>query len=154
METLKPTRLIKSGFWTGIGFVIPLIGTYILGTYLIYAMPFLWNTADLGEVENFLDESDRTDQIRIINFRESKNGDQLLILGVIENTGDTPLGSIRLEAELLNDKQQLVYECSEYISQKLKPHEQENFQVRCGCGSQITPPYDSLTLRVVSASTY
>ncbi|MET0089930.1 MAG: FxLYD domain-containing protein [Candidatus Thiodiazotropha sp.] len=154
METLKPGKLIKNGFWTGIGFLIPLIGAYILGTYLIYAMPFLWNSSNIDEIENYLDESDKTDQIRIVSFRESMNADQLLILGVIENAGDTPLGSIRLEAELLDDKQQLVYECSEYISKKLKPQQKENFQVRCGCGSQVTPPYESLTLRVVGASMY
>ncbi|MET0066959.1 MAG: FxLYD domain-containing protein [Candidatus Thiodiazotropha sp.] len=154
METMKPSQLVKRGFWTGIGFLIPLIGAYIGGTYLIYSMPFLWNTSSIEEVQTYLDESDKTDHIKIVSFRESMNADQLLILGVIENTGDAPVGSIRLEAELLDDRQQMVYECSEYISKKLKSHEKENFQVRCGCGSQVTPPYDTLSLRVVDASIY
>lgn len=158
MESLGPWKLIKAGFWVGIGFIIPSIGVYIFGTYLLYSTPALWQSAAMDSgmesVESFMDNADKSKQIKILQFREIINGEQLLILGVIENTSNSTVSSIRLEAELLDDQKQMVYECSEYISRKLKAGEKENFQIRCSCGSQPTPKYSSVSLRVVSASSY
>jgi hypothetical protein len=158
MESLGPWKLVKAGFWVGIGFIVPSIGVYIFGTYLIYSMPALWQSAAMESgvesVEQYMDEADRTSNVKIVQFRESHNGEQLLILGVIENTGNSPVSSIRIEAELLDDQKQMVYECSEYISNKVKNGDKENFQIKCGCGNQPTPEYSSVSLRVVSASSY
>jgi hypothetical protein len=158
MESLGPWKLIKAGFWVGIGFIAPSIGVYIFGTYLIYSMPAIWQSAamesGMESVTQYMDETDKTGLVNILQYHESKNGEQLLILGVIENTGSSSVGSIRLEAELLDDEQQMVYECSEYISKKLKAGEKENFQITCGCGSQPIPEHKSVSLRVVSASSY
>lgn len=158
METLGPWKLIKAGFWVGIGFVVPSIGVYILGTYLVYSMPALWQStameSGMESVEQYIDQSDKTVQVKIVEFHESKRGEQLLILGVIENTGASNVSSIQLEAELLDDNKQMVYECSEYISNKLKGGEKENFQIKCGCGNQPVPAYSSVSLRVVGASNY
>jgi hypothetical protein len=158
MESSGPWKLIKAGFWIGIGFIVPSIGVYILGTYLIYSMPSFWQSAAMEDgketMEQFMSNSDKTNQIKITQFREVKNGKQLLILGTVENTGESSVGSIRVEAELLDGDKQMVFECSEYMSKKLKQGETENFQIKCGCGDQPAPDHKSITVRVVQANSY
>lgn len=158
MESLSPWKLIKAGFWVGIGFIVPSIGVYILGTYLVYSMPSLWqsNAMESGNdvAEKFMSDSDKSGQVKIAQFREVKNGKQLLILGTVENTGESPAGSIRVEAELLDGDRQMIFECSEYISKKLKKGEQENFQIKCGCGDQPVPEHRSVSVRVVGANSF
>lgn len=158
MESLGPWKLIKAGFWVGIGFIVPSIGVYILGTKLIYSMPSLWQPSAMESgkevAEKFMSDSDKSGQVKIAQFREVKNGKQLLILGTVENTGETPVGSIRVEAELLDGNKQMVFECSEYISKKLKKGEKENFQIKCGCGDQPAPDHKSVSVRVVGANNF
>jgi hypothetical protein len=158
MESLGPWKLIKAGFWVGIGFIVPSIAVYIFGTYLLYSTPVLWQSgamdSNMESLEKYMDNADKSQQIEILKFREKINGEQLLILGVIENTSNSSVSSIRLEAELLDGQKQMVYECSEYISKKLKAGEKENFQIRCSCGNRPTPKYSSVSLRVVGASSY
>jgi hypothetical protein len=110
--------------------------------------------SNMESLEKYMDNADKSQQIEILKFREKINGEQLLILGVIENTSNSSVSSIRLEAELLDGQKQMVYECSEYISKKLKAGEKENFQIRCSCGNRPTPKYSSVSLRVVGASSY
>ncbi len=158
MESFGVWRLVKIGFWIGIGFIIPSIGASMAGTYLAYSTPSLWQDAALGRaneaMESFKKDNDKPSQLRIVQSREVKNGKQLLILGTVENTGDASVGAIRIEAELLDDAKQMVFECSEYISRKLPKGEQENFQIKCGCGDQPVPKYDSVSVRVVDSSSY
>ena len=104
--------------------------------------------------EKFMSDSDKSGQVKITQFREVENGKQLLILGTVENTGETPVGSIRVEAELLDGNKQMVFECSEYIPKKLKKGEKENFQIKCGCGDQPAPEHKSVSVRVVGASNF
>jgi hypothetical protein len=158
MENFSPWKLIKTGFWIGLGFIVPSIGVYILGTYLVYSMPSLWQSNAMASTQAMADEflsvTDKLDQVKITEFREVSNGKQLLILGTVESTGETSVGSIRVEAELLDDKKQMVFECSEYIAKKLKKGEQENFQIKCGCGDQPAPVHQSVSVRVVDANSF
>jgi len=162
MDNSNPLRLIKVGFWLGIGFIVPTIVVYIIGTMVVYLAItplFHSNTAEAKtEQSNYAEPSfpdfDKTDQVRILEYREVKNGDQLLILGKIQNQGAKPVSSIHLEVELFDASKQLVYECSDYVSRKLKQGDVENFQVKCGCGNQPAPAYQSLTVRVVQASSF
>lgn len=152
MESTSSWKMIKTGFWLGIGLIIPLIGVYILGTISLVSMSSLWSSKKT--IERFASENDKKDQVKINQFREVKNGKQLLILGTVENTGETSVGSIQIEAELLDGNNQMVFECSEYISKKLKKGEKENFQVKCGCGDQPLPKHKTANVRVVQASNY
>jgi hypothetical protein len=105
-------------------------------------------------MEKFMADSDKSNQVKITQFRESKNGKQLLILGTVENSGETSVSSVRIEAELLDGNKQMVFECSEYISKKLKKGDKENFQIKCGCGDTPAPAHKSISLRVVNATSY
>ncbi|MES9942573.1 MAG: hypothetical protein ABW104_13865 [Candidatus Thiodiazotropha sp. 6PLUC2] len=158
MENMSSWKLIKLGFWIGIGFIIPSIGVYIIGTYVVYSSPFLWQSTAMEEgmesVEQYMEESDKTSQIKIVEYQEKIHHEQLLILGVIENIGSTNISSIRLEAELLDESRVMVYECTEYISKRIKGGAKENFQIKCGCSGQPVPEYASVSLRIVGASSY
>lgn len=154
MESPSPLKLIKIGFWIGLGFIVPnILGTFFSSASM-FLMPSLWQSQGSEMAEKMMSEMEKTDQVRIKDFRESANGNQILIIGSVENTGSTPVGSIQIEVELFDEKKQMVFECSEYISRKLKPAEEERFQVKCGCGNQPVPAHESVTVRVVKASSY
>ena len=159
METLSPWKLTKSGFWIGVGFIVPSIGVYFLATFMLYSLPSsFWHSgaaeSSNASMESYLSESEQTNQVKITQFREVPRGKQLLILGVVENTGNKSVRSVQIEAELLDDKKQMVYECSTYISKRLQKGERENFQINCGCGEQPAPAHKEITVRVVTASVF
>jgi hypothetical protein len=154
MDSLGPWKGIKVGFWIGIGFIIPSVAAYVLGSQALFAMPALWQSDAAETMGQFMEETNRTSRIKVLEFRESSDSNRLLLLGVIENTGEGSVGSIRLEAELFNDGDEMVFECSEYISKRLESGEKENFQIKCGCGNEVIPEHSSVTVRVVSANSY
>lgn len=157
-------KFIKVGFWLGIGFVIPSLFVNGVATYMALGMvpeimmPEMEELAEESFAEDVVDEFksrfDKTAQITIVNHHQSRLGEQLLILGSIENRGDSVVSSIQLEAELFDEEGRFVYECSEYVSQKLGSGEQENFQIKCGCRGEATPEFSTLNVRVVSATAY
>jgi hypothetical protein len=151
MESMSSWKMVKNGFWLGIGFIIPLITGCILGTLLVASIFSWWNSE---KTMNHSISENTNDQIKIMQFREAKNGKQLLILGTIQNAGETAVGSIQIEAELMDGNNQMVFECSEYISKKLEKGEKENFQVKCGCADQPVPEHKTVNVRVVSSSNY
>lgn len=169
MENLSKWKLIKAGFWLGIGFIIPSLVVMYSGTALtILAMPsmieasfeyedngLMSDESEYKEImSNFTSDLDVSDQIKIKSYREQRNGNQLLILGSIENIGDKKASAIQLEAELSDEKGNFVYECSEYINKALNAGEVEKFQIKCGCGDNSVPSYVKVSVRVVSASNY
>ena len=147
-----PLKLIKSGFWLGLGFIVPIIIGLIVGTFLLFSFPSLWQPGSEEMASHALAEMDKTAQVRITDSRKTMNGTQTLILGTVENTGPDTIGSVQLEAEFFDGSKKMVFECSEYISQKLAPSATENFQIKCGCTSQTVPAHESFTVRVISAS--
>ncbi|MCU7930716.1 MAG: FxLYD domain-containing protein [Candidatus Thiodiazotropha sp. (ex Codakia rugifera)] len=152
MDNLGIWKTIKIGFWLGIGFIVPQLVVLYSGTMLtMLAIPSMME--DSLE-NNSLSEFDKTNQIKVLEYREELSGKQLLILGSIKNEGTGKASSIRLEAELLDSDGRFVFECSEYINKKLKPGETEYFQIKCGCGDTVAPEHSSITVRVVSASNY
>jgi hypothetical protein len=158
MDTWGNWKLIKTGFWFGVGFIAPLlIALHISNIVAMMAMPLMIESPfepDEMSAIDMISGMNRTDYITINEYKEKPIGDRLLILGVIENTGDKKVSSIQLEAELLNESGEFVYECSEYINSDLHPGDKENFQIRCGCNGQTIPEHSKVTVRVVSASIY
>jgi hypothetical protein len=117
-------------------------------------MPAMWQVDATETMAQFMEDTDKTRQVKITEFRESTDSNRLLVLGIVENAGETPVNSIRLEAELFDDSEKMVFECSEYIAKKLEKGERENFQISCGCGNQTVPEYSSISVRIISANNY
>lgn len=153
-------KTIKTGFWLGVGFIIPLMIVMYGDTLLTFlAMPSMieMSSSSDGESSGIFDASgiestlDRGKQIEIGDYEDKSKDGQLLILGVVTNKGDSSASSIQLEAELFDANEKFVYECSEYINNKVMPGETENFQIKCGCKDSQIPEYSSINIRVVSA---
>ena len=147
-------KLVKYGFWLGIGFVIPAAAVSVLAPMLMFAFPSLWQPDTSEMAQNMMSDMDKTQQIRILEHRKTEHGKQVLVLGTLENAGPAPASSIKLEVELFDKDKKMVFECSEYVSQKLAVSARENFQVKCGCSSQGVPAHESYTVRVAKASSY
>ena len=159
MENWSKWKLVKVGFWLGIGFIIPQLVVLYSGTALtMLAMPSMIEASfdydDGGVMSSITSDYDRSDQIEIQKYRDQKNGNQVLILGSIMNSGEKKASSIQLEAELKDKDGNFVFECSKYINKTLKPGDIENFQIKCGCGDNPVPEYTKVNVRVVSASGY
>ncbi len=163
MDKQAPSHWIRIGFLIGIGFIIPSLITYLLGSFvLIKGIPDFLNSSQNIEMadENaeymsgFMDNMDQSRDIEILSHREQPLGGQLLILGSLINNSKKTVNSVQLEVELMDDNQEMVYECTEYISHKIKSGEKENFQVKCGCGSTTLPNHTSYTIRVTQANNY
>lgn len=162
MENITTWRLMVIGFWLGVGFIIPSIATYILGTAAIYrVMPSLMSYEDLssdvvssGDVSGYISQYDKTSEVELLPHKASTSNGQLLIIGKVKNNSESSVGSVQLEAELFDQEGNMVYECSEYISSKISSGNMENYQIKCGCGKNPVPEYSSLKVRVTKASTY
>jgi hypothetical protein len=158
MENMGKWKIVKIGFWLGIGFSVPLLciifGGSIINTLLI--PPIIESSYEEDWTDSYSANSKgaNPDRIKIATYKEQTYGNRLVILGVIENVSDMKASSIQLEAELINSAGEFVYECSEYISKVLQPGEKENFQINCGCGDTVIPDYNKTSLRVVSVSNY
>lgn len=153
MESLTPLKLIRAGFWIGIGFLIPCVFAYIAVTGLFWwgSTSFVSNT--MNEISDPFKGDEAVGQLKIQNYRESIVGSRYIILGSVENTGSKVVKSLSLEAELMDENGQMVYECSEHISGDLKEGEAENFQISCGCGDQQIPDHKTVNVKIADAST-
>lgn len=159
MESLGPWKLVKIGFWLGIGFVLPTMLVTVLAIPLTFAVPFTLLGMDGDEhsfdqsIDDLTGNLDRSASVEVVEYREETKGSQLLVLGRIRNLGEDALSSVMIEVELLDERGSMVYECEEYV-QRLAGAATENFQVRCGaaCDGSSLPPHSSLSVRVMGAS--
>jgi len=153
-------NLLKQGFVFGFGLVVPLMIGFILYNLFNYKIYDLLNSSGMpGVTDNPIEsyESKQADAIKsveVLEFKDVREGDFVMILGSIKNTSSNAIGSIKLEAEFFNEKNEFVYEESEYISKKLSPNEVENFAIKCGCANRKFPSYSKATVRVVDAGAF
>ena len=157
---------IQTGFWLGIGFIIPLFISSLIGFIISYISTNLIinKNSEIPEkqVENVITTSipnirakqDLKDQIKIKGYKEIKRENRLLILGVVENTGPNSVSSVQMQAELFDSKGQFVLECDEFLSNIMQPKDEENFQISCGCTDAPVPEYESIKIRVLTARNY
>jgi hypothetical protein len=153
-------KTIKVGFWLGIGFIIPQMIVMYGGTIMTFiAMPSMMQGVmedgmeeNISEnMEDFTSELNRTAQVELLAHEDRSRDGQLLILGSLKNGGEKPVSSIQLEAELFDENNKFVYECTEYISRRLMSGDVENYQIKCGCKGGELPQYSTFTVRVVGA---
>ena len=141
MEKLSIWKLLKYGFWLGVGFLVPLL----LFTFVTMYLPmFSYDPSDY-EV---------SDEIEIQSYRSRVDGNRVVIVGSIINNGEEQASSIQLEAEFMDENGEFLYECSDFISQAINPSQTENFQITCGCGDNPVPEYSEFTVRVTRASIF
>ena len=156
IEHWGPWKLIKTGFWLGIGFIIPTILVDVVTIASAWVVTPMVMNADFEELdgESFSFGQADASKIEINSQREMMNGNQLLVLGEFTNRNEKAINTIELEADLFDEDGVFVYQCSEYISKKVEAGAIENYQIKCGCSKNGVPDYDTLKVNVVSASSY
>lgn len=154
-KPLGARRLIVIGFWIGTGFVVPaLVADALSAGIVLGSMRTLFSDDASAIIPGVAGADERIEKLVVLETRESQNGTQMVILGSLRNDSDDSIGGIQLEAELTDATGKFVYECSEYMSGKLKAGATEAFQIACGCGSNPAPAHAAFTVRVVSTSSF
>jgi len=152
--TDKKSTLINKGFWLGVGLIIPIGFGMIAASYFIILSQEIRRNNNNTDTNYAHITTDYTKLIKIESYKDQSQNGVIDIVGSILNTGDEPIGSIKIEAEFFNKDGEFVMERSEYIDKKIEPKEAENFQISCDCKDQITQEYDSITLKIVGAHNY
>ena len=76
------------------------------------------------------------------------------LLGEVTNNGIYAWQMINLEADLFDKKGQFIEQCTEYVSQILRPGEVANFKLSCkssSCNTVDVNGYNSYTLKIADA---
>ncbi|QKE62056.1 hypothetical protein HNE05_01275 [Aquipseudomonas campi] len=153
MTDNKPT-LISKGFWLGIGLIIPIGFGMTLGSQLIRTSEGILHSNRDADTNYTHIATDYTKLIKIEHFKDQSQNGVIDIVGSLLNTGNEPIGSIKIEAEFFNKNGEFVMERSEYIDKKIQPQEAENFQISCDCEKQTPQDYEKITLTVTSAHNF
>lgn len=150
MEFIKK---VFSGFAIGLGFAIACALVMALSIGFVDRM---YGGVTDSESEYTYREF-KADETKLVieNEKSFKDKDGIIITGTINNTDDVKWSSISIELELFDKKGNFVHECSEYISQTVRPNQRENFKLKCkSCKNTTIPEFVTYKLRIVSASAY
>lgn len=155
MDDLRKGTLIRYGFWLGVGFALPLLLISVAGSVIFFAgaVSYTEHAVTSASPEAAWERPDANPEaaVKVLSYRDVRNGDRLYILGEIRNEGGQTLGSVNLEAEMFDSDNTFVFECSEYVQKNLGPGDSENSKMNCGCSGQEIPEYATINMRVVSA---
>lgn len=96
---------------------------------------------------------DETALLTALVTKERIDKEEFTLLGTLENKGDAAWSSVKLKAELFNEKGEFIDECSDYVSQTINPGTKINFKLSCSSCRKINfENYHSYKLEVVNAS--
>lgn len=149
-------KRIWQGFSFGLGLLIPMAFAVMAGqagwsfiSNVISSEP-VYNGPGDGEWDK-----DFSSDLEVTEFRDTRMGNDVLILGTVKNNSKKALSSIEIEAEFFDASGKFMYEMStELRRNKLQPQQLENFQITCGCKDKPFPDYKLVKVRVVSAGLY
>lgn len=147
-------EIFRKGFILGLGMIIPFSVAFGLSNFFNYKLSTMLYTEDSTSYSYKSKEEDHIKSLEIQNIHDTREGNFVMVLGAIKNTGKEKISSIKLEAEFFNEKGEFVYEETEYVSKSVAPNETENFVIKCGCTNRTFPEYSKVTVRVVSAGNY
>jgi len=147
-------ELFRKGFILGLGMLIPLIVVFFISNVVNYKISNFFYDPESYTNPYKSKEEDHIKSIQVESFNDTREGDFVMVIGKIKNTGKEKVSSIKLEAEFFNEKGEFVYEESEFINKALAPSEEENFIIKCGCTNHKFPEYSKVTVKVVGANSY
>ena len=161
MEIIKNIlSKILNGFLIGIGFIIAagLLGSYAV-SHITSAARESSNlnsdiTKDREELKDMFKEYDESAQLTaVVNTERIGNG-EFTLLGEITNNGSFSWQMINLQADLYNTKGQFIEQCTEYVSETLRPGETANFKLSCrssNCNTVDVNGFESYKLKIADA---
>jgi hypothetical protein len=154
--TVSPVRLVKTGFWLGLGFSLPLIAAQLAANGFEHAIFHVTLKEKMQEAIRgaaTATGSALVDNVRVISHSQSREEDVAIFRGSVENVGEETFGAFTLEVEFFDDQKRFLTECQEIMSVRLKPKQHENFEFRCR-NISADVQYSSTQLRVVSVSMF
>lgn len=119
------------GFLFGIGFS----GAFILGINIFEKVMMMDNSYMHPP------SYDESAKLVIQNHTVRKVGTGIVVIGTIENQGNSTWSFVKIETEMFDDEGNFVDECNGTTSATLAPKQQENFKIVCenGCLKDMTP---------------
>ena len=162
MELIKQFfAKIISGFLLGVGFVAAagLLGGYAISHMTTSAIESSSSiTTETDDDENEFDamfkDYDESAKLAVEVKTEKIRDGSFTLLGEIRNNGIYAWQMVNLEADLFNKKGQFIEQCTEYVSQILRPGEVVNFKLSCkssSCNTVDVNGYNSYTLKISDA---
>lgn len=151
-------KKVAAGLATGLGFSLAVVVVIYFSTELLVhnASEEAFEAAEENMPQTYgYKQYSKESGLLIKSHRERKGDLGTEILVEIENTGDTTWSSVRLEAELFDENDVFVDECSGYMSGKIAPGEVKNLKIKCGgCKDNPLPEYERYTLVISDASSF
>ena len=157
MKIIKLILLkIANGFLAGLGFAV-VLAIFYWGAYMIFenkSKEFTVNETGDSECRNFKKcEKEAGLTVKILSERASS--EEFVLLGEVSNSGDIDWTSVNLKAELFDENETFIEECTHYINEKVSPQSKVNFKLNCSKCSKIQlENYNSYKIKIVDAGTY
>jgi len=86
---------------------------------------------------------------------ERVTSDEFVLLGEVSNSGDIGWTSVSLKAELFDENEIFIEECTHHINEKVSPQSKVNFKLNCSkCSDVQLANYSSYKIKVTDANTY
>lgn len=146
--TQHTIKTIVNGFLLGIGISI----SFYIITHAYQRFLFSHESSmERFGYEKYTAESG----LRVTKHSDRKTDNRVTILAEIENSGDSEWTSVTVEAELFDENDEFIAECSDYIEGTLRPGDKENISIECGgCEGSNVLTYARYTVSVKDASSF
>ena len=157
MKIIKLILLkIANGFLAGLGLAVAL-AIFYWGAYIFFqnkSEDFTVNETGNSDCRSFKKcEKETGLTVKILSERASS--EEFVLLGEVSNSGDIDWTSVNLKAELFDENETFIEECTHYINEKVFPQSKVNFKLNCSKCSKIQlENYSSYKISIVDASTY
>lgn len=153
---------VISGFLLGVGFIL---AAGVFGGYAISHMtktaiessPSRISTKSVEKDEDtspMFNDYDESAKLSAYVKTEKIGNGSFTLLGEVENKGIYSWQMVNLQADLFNTKGQFIEQCTEYVSQTIRPGEVVNFKLSCkssSCNTVDVNGYDSYVLKIADA---
>ncbi len=134
---------IGIGFCYGIGICFAVLAFY----YTYESIDF---KEDEDEKYEYAEEGDihklKIEDLKVVPTEENR----FELIGTITNSSDFDWTSIKFEIELYDENGKFVYECTDRLSNTIKPFQSEHFKTVCGKCLTI-PKYSDYKIKIVKA---
>ena len=153
METLKSILAkIGTGFLYGLGIMIA-VGLFSVGASWFMSQQF---DEEFFETNMGFTSYDESAMLEAIVDTETIGDGEFTLLGRLANGGETTWKQVTLKAEMFDVDGKFINECTDYVSQELKPGEEIYFKMNCGasCNRMDMSSYASYRLLITDANDF
>ena len=137
-------KTLFRGFLLGIGFCVAAGLVYYVSWQVYFAKAQEETLAKIGAGS----EGPDLKALVLSGVEEQKHDGVTAIIGTAKNTGQTPIRSAKLQANLFNHGK-FVDQYSTYLSGTLGPGDLQYFKISCGCKDSPPAEHDSFKVEAI-----